>query len=242
MVTLTKYTRCSFALATMSGSLSALQVNDAAVVAAAAQAHLHALVLVAGGVDGDALAQARLGGGVGPAHRRDHPHGGLRRRRPHEQQDEAERDQGEAGRRQAGRPGGEGASARRRRRVSGIRAGPLARWRAAATDPAIHVHSREVDCTHPIGREAARVENRACAPGRRTGRAPPGARPVRVFGSSGCRAAAQSLEKYLRTSQSVTCSRYSYHSLSLLVTKRSKTWSPSVRRTSSLSRVSLIAS
>ena len=70
----------------------------------------------------------------------------------------------------------------------------------------------------------------------------PPRRGVPVSGRGCPRRRRQSLEKYLRTSQSVTCSRYSYHSLSLLVTKRSKTWSPSVRRTSSLSCVSLIAS
>ena len=55
-------------------------------------------------------------------------------------------------------------------------------------------------------------------------------------------AARQSRAKYLRISQSVTCLRYSYHSLSLLVTKRSKTWSPSVLRTSSLFCVAWMAS
>ena len=96
----------------------------------------------------------------------------------------------------------------------------------------------------PVGEMFGRVLPSSLSEGQvyRTANGPEALRPPARSACSIARREPQILEKYLRTSQSVTCSRYSYHSLSLLVTKRSNTWSPRTRRTSSLSCVSLIAS
>ena len=245
--------------------------GEAHLALAAAQAQLDSLVLVAGGVDGDGLARARLRGRVGARHRRDDPDGGLRRRRPDEQQHGGEGDDGEAGGREAARPDGECACARRC--LFRLGAGLKARWRAAkrilrcmvspGTVPAINriggneaelrgsrrtsrCRTRRHSTGHTEPVPAASARHAEPNDGLRYGQQERGRSHARLRPRSACsiwaRATGQILEKYLRTSQSVTCSRYSYHSLSLLVTKRSNTWSPRMRRTSSLSCVYWIAS
>jgi len=129
------------------------------VIAAAAQADLHALIFVAGGVDRDLLRRARLGRGEGAPHRRYHPDGGLRRAHPREQQDGGQGDDGEAGGRETARPGGESAGLGRRR---------LRRPAGAA----VHAGSSGADCTSRIGQNPFELRGpRTCSGRRGPGRA-----------------------------------------------------------------------